>query len=512
MDPAAVTEVDHYELDGIPLFHLPMPGETILSLGFRVGRADEPVTRGGMTHIAEHLILTPIEGVMDHANGTTEPFRVTFTKRGSPAEISRFLLDVCRSIENPRLSRMHEEARVLRTEASGRGGAGMALRLAWYRAGYQGLGTLMLPEFFLRRLDEAVLRAWIDQNLVAGNAVIWVAGDLPDDLVVDLAPGPRRPLPPADWIDGLETPTFVVEEVPGVAASFLVERSLAGSAGMQAVERRLRHALRVERGLAYDVGSEGIPIAPGLGIVTVWASCLPENADEVERTLLESIDDMAARGPTEDDIAEQHARLVRELADPLSVPGRLDAHARDALYRPGKRSLADRLAAFGQDAADEPPAPTMAERLDALWRLRPDEVAEAIRRARETMILLLTDTGFRPQRPLRPYPSAMKAPTGNGKTFEQVAGKRKTPWSRSPSAKLTVGDAGVAVNAPNGARIIGVRWTDCVAVLQGPQQRHVLARDGSAVPIFQGDWHGGRDAMHLVDRHAPRDLVVPAEP
>src|SRR3972149_3405817 len=34
-----VPEIDHYELDGIPLFHLPGAGATILTLRFAVGAA-----------------------------------------------------------------------------------------------------------------------------------------------------------------------------------------------------------------------------------------------------------------------------------------------------------------------------------------------------------------------------------------------------------------------------------------------------------------------------------------
>src|SRR5262245_61649444 len=93
-DPAAIPPIDHYELDGIPLYHLPMAGATVLTLAFGTGRADEPIVDGGMTHLAEHLLLTNIVDVFDHSNGTTEPFRVTFVTRGTPREASAFLRDV----------------------------------------------------------------------------------------------------------------------------------------------------------------------------------------------------------------------------------------------------------------------------------------------------------------------------------------------------------------------------------------------------------------------------------
>ena len=120
LDPGDIPEIAHYELDGIPLFHIPTPGATILTLAFGVGAAHEPAIHRGMTHLFEHLVLTSIDNALDHSNGTTEPFRVTFVTRGSPSHASKFLRDVCAQIESPRLSRMHQEAKVLRTEAAGR--------------------------------------------------------------------------------------------------------------------------------------------------------------------------------------------------------------------------------------------------------------------------------------------------------------------------------------------------------------------------------------------------------
>jgi hypothetical protein len=128
-DRAMIPEIEHYELDGIPLFYLPTAGETILTLMFRVGRADEPVIHGVMTHIAEHLILTAISDALDHSNGTTEPYRVTFMKRGNPAEVTRFLKDVCDAIAKPPMYRLYEEARVLLTPG-GRDAIGLIDRVA----------------------------------------------------------------------------------------------------------------------------------------------------------------------------------------------------------------------------------------------------------------------------------------------------------------------------------------------------------------------------------------------
>jgi hypothetical protein len=487
---SAISEVEHYELDDIPLFHLPTAGSTILTIAFGVGRAHEPVTRGGMTHLAEHLILTSVSDALDHSNGTTEPFRVTFTLRGTPGDASRFLREVCRTIEKPPLLRMHEEANVLRTEAAARQGPmGLSLRLLWARTGYQGIGTIHLPELFLRSLDEEVLRGWIAEHFVAGNAAIWIAGELPDDLFVSLAPGPRRPPPEIRWIPGFETPTYMVIEVPGVGASFFVERSAATATAFRTLDRHLKLALRVDRGLGYDVGGEYLPVDPDHALVSVWATCLPKAVPEVERLLLETIDDVAARGASDDELAQQYERFVRDMMDPIAIPARLDAHVRDVL--------------LGRE-----PMP-MKELIAEQWRLRPDEVAAAFQRARESMLLLVPPIGTLPQRPFKLYPGTALGPMGRGRTFELATTKRRVPWAKSGSAKLTVGDAGIGIDDSNGARIVGILWEDCMAVVQDPDARSVVARDGSVLLILVNEWRDGKDALRFIDRLGPDDVMVP---
>lgn len=488
-DPSAVVEIDHYELDEIPLYHLPMAGSTILTIAFRVGRADEPVTRGGMTHLAEHLILTAVSDGLDHSNGATEPLRVTFMLRGTPSDAATFLRDVSRSIERPPIGRMHEEANVLRTEAAGRaGGMSMALRLMWARTGYQGIGTVSLPELFLRTLDEGVLRAWIADNLVAGNAAIWIAGEIPDDLYVALPPGPRRPPPEVRMIPGLETPTRVIDDVPGIGASFFVERNAATATAFRTLDRNLRRQLRVDRGLGYDVATDYQAVGADAALVSVWATCLPNAARDVERIMLETVDDVAARGPSEDDLAQQYERYARESLDPLAVPARLDHHVRDLLLGRQPESAA--------------------EQLDEQWRLQPEQVAVAFRRARDSMVLLVPPGSPPPQRPYKPYPGPSAGPPGKGATFELI-GQNRGLLRKGPSLKMAISDGGVFVDGSDRTRLFGITWEDSVAVVAEPDGWTLIGRDGTLFTIHAGDWRDGRSAVKLIGRYAPRDVVVP---
>jgi hypothetical protein len=485
----SLPEIDHYELDGIPLFHMPAAGATILTLAFGVGRAHEPVHKGGLTHLAEHLILTAIDGALDHSNGTTEPYRVTFTIRGSPADATRFLRDVCDQIARPRVARMHEEANVLVTEAVGRSGSSIEGRLAVFRCGFQGLGTMELPELFLRRMEVRDFADWIAEHLVAGNAALWLSGPLPDDLYVSLESRGRTVLPQFREIDGFQGPSLVQADVGGVAASFVVDRSLAIQVALRTIEGQLRHALRVDRGLSYAITTNYRPVSSEQAHAYVFASCLPEKVAEVQRAMLETIDEVASRGSTDDQIGAYLEDFLRDGSDPMSFPARLDAHVRDNLM--GRQT------------------PAMAALVDELWRLQPDDVAVAFRAARETMLVLLPSNAIAPAfRSFKPYPAPANEPLGKGQSFDYSPPKG-TKVERGKLPKLFVGERGLSIDTPAG-RYAAITWrSDCIAVIQDGKVRTVLAKDGQAVVIDPQLWAVGSYAITLIDRYAPGHLVVP---
>jgi hypothetical protein len=487
----SVVEIDHYELDSIPLFHLPSSGATMLSLSFGVGTACEPVPHRGVTHLAEHLLLTGIDGALDHSNGTTEPFRVTFTMRGSPQEASAFLRDVCDQIRHPRLSRMHEEAHVLRSEANVRGSTlSPQLRAYQLRMGYQGFGIVHLPEFFLRRLDEKVLGSWIEQHMVAGNAVIWISGPLPDDLLVSLEPGPRTEVPHFHEVDDLKTPTLLNDNVDGVAASFNVERGTPIQMALRVLESRLRKALRVDRGLGYIVSTDYHPVSPDRALASVYASCLPTSVAEVQRAVIEAIDDMANRGPSEAEIGDLYERAVRDLADPMSYPARLDQWTQDWLR-----------------GVTPDPASTI---LDRIWRLTPEEVATAFRAARDSMLLLLPYGAIRPQRRWEDFPGALLGPLGKATAFELSSSAKKAGvYAGVKQPKLFIGKEGLALEADRGPRYLLVPWTDAVAVVREGPNRVLLGADGTFFALFPENWRDGGYATALVDKYAPTAVVIP---
>ena len=187
-------------------------------------------------------------------------------------------------------------------------------------------------------------------------------------------------------------------------------------------------------------------------------------------------------------LTDQSKKMARDLLDPVSIAGRLDAYARDVL--------------FGKEPQ------SVAELVGEQWALHPDEVARAFREARDSMLFVVPPVGRRPQRHFERYPGPTMYPSGDGRSFEFVSSKHDVPWARSKSPRLTVGALGLTIDTANGRRMIGIRWTDCVAVVRDPDARMVISRDGSSLRIGMSEWKGGRDALPLIDRVAPQALVV----
>jgi hypothetical protein len=83
-------------VDGVPILWTKSGDEMVAGLVFRVGRADESLAHGGITHTIEHLALYPLGvEVGKHYNGQVDAVTTTFLRRGGPQEIAEFFRAVC---------------------------------------------------------------------------------------------------------------------------------------------------------------------------------------------------------------------------------------------------------------------------------------------------------------------------------------------------------------------------------------------------------------------------------
>ncbi len=158
-------------VDGdVPVFWSESGDEMTAGLVFRVGRADESLARGGITHLIEHLALYQLGASgRTHYNGQVDAVTTTFVTRGGPEEVTGFFKAVCAGLRDLPAERIGAERQVLRTEADQRRPAiGDPLLIARYGADTYGLAAY--PEFGIGMLQADELRAWTERYFTRGNA------------------------------------------------------------------------------------------------------------------------------------------------------------------------------------------------------------------------------------------------------------------------------------------------------------------------------------------------------
>src|ERR687883_1395831 len=103
--PVRAPTVERSDIAGIPVFvaseHAAgpqAPSSARCALMFGVGRSDEALHRGGITHLVEHLTLFPVGRQVYSYNGFVDPVRTVFHAEGTPVECAQFLEVVATSL------------------------------------------------------------------------------------------------------------------------------------------------------------------------------------------------------------------------------------------------------------------------------------------------------------------------------------------------------------------------------------------------------------------------------
>ncbi len=472
-------EIVRTEVDGVPALWLPGSGHMHAGLVFRVGRGDESVARGGVTHLIEHLVLHRAGISEYHANGVTGPITTTFYAHGASEQIARFLTAVCAALRDLPEERLETEKDILRTEASGRReSVGGTLRR--WRYGPAGHGLSGYSEFGLGDLTIADLRAWSAQWFTKGNAVLWIAGGPPPDGVrLELPDGPRRPAPPANSTVLPRTPAYFTGDVNGVGFDAVVPRGAAASAFAGVLERRLAAVLRNDLGLSYTTVAGYEPHDGAHALLTAFADALPERRGEVAGPFVDVLVDLARGVSGADDLRALRARREEAMSNPDTGPALLQSTALSLL--------------------SGYPVQTVDELRAELAALTPGDISRVAKHALGTGLIVVPPgqavgrAGFT-QAPLH------SASSVSGQAF-RLTGHGEERW------RLVVGSAGVSlINGPDTAT---VHFDECAGMLSYPDGGRVLfAPDAVAVAIEPRLWGMPPPVVALIDQKVAPDRVA----
>ncbi|MFI5937205.1 insulinase family protein [Actinoplanes sp. NPDC051494] len=466
--------IEQLVVDGVPALLAPTTGPMHAGLAFRVGAADEPLARRGITHLIEHLALP---GGGYHQRGTTGARYTYFHRSGPEAEVVAFVNGVCAALGDLPMDRLDREKDILRAESAGVGDP-----LTIRRYGARDHGTPGFPEFGLDGCTEEVLRAWAAEYFTARNAVLWVAADhLPEGLRIALPPGRRRPLPIPSAVP-MTRPAYFTGPDGTVAWNAVVPRSAAALVCAGVLDRALLHSLHEESGLSCVADTAYEPLGDGTTMITASAEAPPRDQAAVLGALVDVLSDLRVGRIDPADlgaVVEQGvAALERAESRAARLPGQAFAVLTGRPVQPVEEAVAELRAVT-----------------------RADVTAVAVAAWHDG--LLMTPRGTHGDRAGFTAAPRSSVPAVTGTGYGSLTDDR---------ARLVAGPEGVSLVAANGDSAT-VRFAACEVVLAWPDgARRLIGSDALSVSFDPASYAGADAVVALVDASVPaaRRVGMPA--
>ncbi|MCW1804268.1 hypothetical protein [Brachybacterium squillarum] len=356
-------------VDGVPVLLHPAPGPLSASLRFHAGIAFADLRTHQVPHLLEHIVIGALPKVRHEVNGTTDDSTLSFEVVGTPDEVRDTLHEICAAIHDLPLGRLDHEAGVVGAEDAGADlsvpGDHATMRFGPNGAGLVGVETVPASETTAEQVETFAKRL-----LVRGNAVLALTGSLPDGLRLDLPEGPRAEIRTRRRRD-LLLPALIRRDHDAVSMSF------DGPAGPSAwmvtglLMERLEESLRHQRGITYAIDNGHLELGEGRIMRVIGTGTTHRHATAIAQEMLDGLRDLADRGPSQEELAQQCEDLARTLRD--------ERAAEDFLH-----AQADRLLA-GEDPL------TPEEMLAEAKAVSPESIRLTAREALRTTLLFVPD-------------------------------------------------------------------------------------------------------------------------
>ncbi|GLW31345.1 M16 family metallopeptidase [Actinoplanes regularis] len=463
--------ISQVEVDGVPAVLAPTTGPLHAGLVFRVGVADEPLPRRGVTRLVEHLALDGLGTADQQHNGMTGTEHTFFHVQGTAEEITGFLGAVCDALREPDSGRIERARERLRADESGTD------PLALWRHGARDFGRTGYPEWGLDGLGEQELRDWIARFFNRENAALWIAGDgVPDGLKLHLPSGERQPGPePSSALP--VTPAWFAGPDNEVAWDTTVRREARAAIFANVLERQMFRELRQRDGISYTVRTDYQPRSGGTARIVAYADALPEKREAALGGLADVLAALRVGRIDPDDVATVIALTADGLTEADTRGGRLPGQAFNLL---SGRAVTDL-----EEAVAEVRAVTR------------EDVAEVAMAAYEAG-LLMTPAGTRAD-----WAGYTAAPTHS----ESAVAGRVHRAVRNPRHHLVSGPDGVSHVA--GEEATTVRYDECAVLLAWPDgARQLIGRDAIVVGVEPRVYRKADTVTREVDARVPAELRI----
>lgn len=468
------------DLDGTPVFWARGSGPPTAAIIFRIGDADEPAPLHGISHLVEHLALAHLGAPRYDFNGVVESIRTTFFVSGTQSEVADYLASVTSALSDLPSDRTFQEREILGRESEDQGRS-IDGRLRFGRFGAVGHGVPGIDQYALAWAGPATVRDWAVSWFTRGNAALVLNRQPWPGLRLNLRDGNLKPPPPVQPVPDPPTPFLMRWELPDVALSVTAPPSTALLVASAILRRRAFAALRINDGLAYDVGYDYELLGPS-SVHAFWSA--RGSADDSERIsdrILTTFNKLADDGPTDLELEEEVFEVPRRLEHP------------DGQFAFTLQSGFDHLLGL---------APRSANDVIAARRAVTPELARGVlKAARASMIAAV--------------PFAHPPIDGFAEfvwSHDQLPGAHfKRRGFRLPvlSAKheIVVGDDGFTSYEP-GTPALTIQFADLAVALHQLGDRLLLAKDGFFVGVLGAQWKDSDRLIRLIDSRTPDHAIA----
>lgn len=482
---AFVPDLQWSSLDGINAVWTDSPGPFAAGIAFRVGRADEPLPRTGITHLAEHLALSRLGPKAYHENGSVDAAFATFHAVGDEEEASDFVQHAIRNAARFDAARLGSEAKLVDAEAKG-AGPSLESQLLWTRFGASSFGLMHSPEFAPRVVDPMQVADWAVHHFVRNNAAFWFAGTPPRWLEVPLPDGEWQLPPSVEPVPSAERPCVSLSGSGAVAISFLMPRTAAADLAVRMLERRIVVLLHDERVVSRGITSRTMALGADVSHVSIAASCADQYAALVGRLMLDVIEAVIREGVTPRDIEMGAAATAADLANPAS---------RVHLVK----TQAERLLLGGRPQSPE-------ELLREWQEMEPGSVAAELAAGTQSLLMIVPET-VRWTDPRLPLMKDAAGPAVEGRQFH----RRTESTHKGGATELTMGSDGISIGGSRDSTRT-VRFDTCAGLFYGADDvRVVVGRDGTTIRVVPADWKDGKLIADYLDGVIPIGLRIPLD-
>ncbi|GGN27139.1 zinc protease [Actinoplanes campanulatus] len=466
--------IKRLEVDGVPAVLGPASGPTHAGLVFRVGTADEPLARRGLTRLVEHLVTDGL-GTDGRQLGATGAEHTFFHMHGTPTEVAEFLTGVCGALRNPPAARLATVRQLVQGTPPDRD------PLPMWRHGARGFGVPSYPEWALPGITEDDVREWIARYFTRENAALWVAGEeIPEGLVLNLPSGERRPAPTVTT-ELPVTPAFFSRAGGTIAWDTVVRREARAAVFATVLERRMMNDLRRRDGISYQPHTEYVPRADGTARIIAVADALPEKQEAALGGLIDVLAAMRAGQIDPDEVAT----VVK-----LTCEGLRDSESRGARL-PGQ--------AFNLLSGRE--VQTLEEALAEVRAVTAEDVTEVAAAAYDAG-LLMTPPGSSAD-----WAGYTAAP----EMSEAALPGRVHRGRKDRGLRLISGDEGISVTGYG--QVASVRWDECALLLAWPDGgRWMIGLDAVTARIEPTLYRGADRVVREIDARIPARLRIDMPP